>query len=265
VGTAFLVFPNQILKKLPSVDFDRMILAEDRHFFSDFNFHKKKLVFHRACLKYYQEKLTKCCRVSYFDHGKLQQYNGIGSYLAEKKIDHVYLYDPVDHELESRIKRELTEAGIDFTFLESELFICSKAELKEYFGGRKHFSMNSFYIRQRKRLEILTHEGKAEGGKWSFDKENRLNLKSDVKLPQLSYPKSNKFIKEAIDKIHSVPPKIINGKEVKVLIGLTGVAVSNYPEFARYLIENGIDYIGLDPDPESFLSMRQCIIDIEKK
>jgi len=73
-----------------------------------------------------------------------------------------------------------------------------------------------------------------------------------------------KFIKEAIDKIHSVPPKIINGKKVKVLIGLTGVAVSNYPEFARYLIENGIDYIGLDPDPESFLSMRQCIIDIEK-
>ncbi|UCH95176.1 MAG: phosphoenolpyruvate synthase, partial [Candidatus Aminicenantes bacterium] len=73
-----------------------------------------------------------------------------------------------------------------------------------------------------------------------------------------------KFIKEAIDKIHSVPPKIINGKEVKVLIGLTGVAVSNYPEFARYLIENGIDYIGLDPDPESFLSMRQRIIEMEK-
>lgn len=74
-----------------------------------------------------------------------------------------------------------------------------------------------------------------------------------------------KFIKEAIDKVHSVPPKIIAGKEVKVLIGLTGVAVSNYPEFARYLIENGIDYIGLDPDPESFLTMRQHILEIERE
>ncbi|MBI5207106.1 MAG: phosphoenolpyruvate synthase, partial [Candidatus Firestonebacteria bacterium] len=74
-----------------------------------------------------------------------------------------------------------------------------------------------------------------------------------------------KFIKEAIDKIHSVPHKIINGKEVKVKIGLTGVAVSNYPEFARFLIENGIDYIGLDPDPESFLSMRERILEIERE
>ncbi len=74
-----------------------------------------------------------------------------------------------------------------------------------------------------------------------------------------------KFIKEAIDKIHSVPPKIINGKKVKVLIGLTGAAVSNYPDFARYLIESGIDYIGLDPDPESYLAMRQHILEVERE
>lgn len=74
-----------------------------------------------------------------------------------------------------------------------------------------------------------------------------------------------KFIKEAIDKVHAVPPKIINGKEVKVKIGLTGVAVSNYPEFARFLIESGIDYIGLDPDPESFLGMRQRILEMERE
>lgn len=201
--TAYLVFPNQLFKKIPSVDFDRVILIEAGRFFSDFHFHKKKLVFHRACLKYYQDMLKKSCRVSYLEHGKLRDNNSIGSYLLGNNIDQVYLYDPVDHELKKQIMKDLNEAGVGFTFLESELFICCEADLKEHFQGLDHFSMNSFYIRQRKNLNILVHDGKAEGGKWSFDKENRLKLKSNVKVPQLNYPKSNKFIKEAVGYVNS--------------------------------------------------------------
>jgi deoxyribodipyrimidine photolyase-related protein len=54
---AFIILPNQITKSLPSKKFDRIVLVEDSHFFSDFSFHKKKLVFHRASLKYYQSLL----------------------------------------------------------------------------------------------------------------------------------------------------------------------------------------------------------------
>lgn len=74
-----------------------------------------------------------------------------------------------------------------------------------------------------------------------------------------------KFIKEAIDKIHALPPKIVNGKELKIQIGLCGVAVSTYPDFARFLVASGIDFIGLEPEANIFLDMRQRILEIEQE
>lgn len=198
-----LIFPNQLFKQLPNTNPDRVILLEDRRFFSDFNFHKKKLVLHRASLKYYQKHLEKRYKVSYIEHNELLCQNSLGRYLTKEKIHRVYLFDPVDHELQKRLKNELNEAGIAFTMLESELFICSNAELKKQFKGNDHLSMNSFYIRQRKNLNILLENGKAKGGKWSFDAENRLKLAKNTQVPQLSRPKSSRFAKEAISYVDS--------------------------------------------------------------
>ena len=59
--------------------------------------------------------------------------------------------------------------------------------------------MTSFYIAQRKRLGILLNKGKPEGGKWTFDTENREPLPATVTIPQSTFPASNAYVNEAID------------------------------------------------------------------
>ncbi|MBM4103151.1 MAG: hypothetical protein FJ263_03750 [Planctomycetes bacterium] len=198
MAKAFIVLPNQLVKSLTPNASEHIILAEHSHFFSDFNFHKMKLVFHRASLKYYQQLLEKKKhRVSYLNSKSLSQSAGLGGWLKNNNLNQVLLYDPVDHDLKASLEKIFKKASIEFEFLSNPLFICQDTYLRDFFCDKEHYSMNSFYISQRKKLDILLDNGKPKGGKWSFDKENRQKLKKDVKIPQISYPKTNKFIEEA--------------------------------------------------------------------
>ena len=46
-------------------------------------------------------------------------------------------------------------------------------------------------------------------------------------------------------------------------IGICGQAPSDYPEFAEFLVENGIDSISLNPD--SVIKMMKIVAEKEKK
>jgi pyruvate,water dikinase len=52
-------------------------------------------------------------------------------------------------------------------------------------------------------------------------------------------------------------------KERGKYIGICGQAPSDYPEITRFLVEEGIDSISLNPD--SLLKMRQVVNEIEKQ
>jgi deoxyribodipyrimidine photolyase-related protein len=51
----------------------------------------------------------------------------------------------------------------------------------------------------RVKLNILINKGKPEGGKWSFDSENRLSLPKGIEIPDLPKVKNNEYIEEAIN------------------------------------------------------------------
>jgi len=56
------------------------------------------------------------------------------------------------------------------------------------------------------------------------------------------YDENNEAVKELIRRVIKV------GKEKHIKVGLCGQAPSDYPEFARFLVEEGIDSISLAPD-----------------
>jgi len=56
---------------------------------------------------------------------------------------------------------------------------------------------------------------------------------------------------------------IQTAKENNRKIGICGQGPSDYPEFARFLVEQGIDSISLNPD--TVLSTRLEIADMEKQ
>lgn len=52
-------------------------------------------------------------------------------------------------------------------------FLLSRSEFEAWAGARKHLRMADFYAWMRKKTGYLVKGGQPEGGKWSFDTENR--------------------------------------------------------------------------------------------
>ena len=92
MSKGFIILPNQLFKSLPASKTAQVVLVEAFGLFLDYKFHKKKLIFHRASLKYYQSFLEqKKYKVHYLDYGTLSKPSGLGSWLKKKKINQVTL------------------------------------------------------------------------------------------------------------------------------------------------------------------------------
>lgn len=162
--TVNLIFPNQLFEDLSLISKkNKTILVEDSEFFTKYNFHKNKLVLHRASMKFYEKYLLKNgFEIEYIEFNK----NWI-KILKEKRIDEIITYELNNFELEEKIKK----AGFKVSFIKSPMFLCSNQEFEEFFSSKTHFSQTSFYIHMRKKHKILLDKNlKPEGGKWTFDK-----------------------------------------------------------------------------------------------
>lgn len=83
-----------------------------------------------------------------------------------------------------------------------------------------------------------------------------LGLDRDSPLVAHLYDERNEAVKQMIRLL------IIQAKQKKVKVGICGQAPSDFPEFAKFLVEEGIDSISVTPD--SFLKTVKAISDIEK-
>ena len=199
---AVCIFPHHLFEDHPCIKKERIIfLIEDRRFFSDFRFHKQKLVFHRSCLKNYQEYLEKQGHKTCYIEGNLE------SIFDHAKIQSLHVVEPDDVELEKRLKAAVHRHHIQLEILETPLFLTTQKEFASLFKNKKHFSCDTFYIYQRKKMNLLIDErGKPYGGKWSFDKENRKKLPKSVKTPHPVCFGKNAFVKYAIDYVQKKYP-----------------------------------------------------------
>jgi deoxyribodipyrimidine photolyase-related protein len=170
-----LLLPNQLFAEIPKILFDKIILYEHPAFFTDFKFHKSKLLYHRVTMKsyfnYLQKKFKSNADITYIDFNKKYTKDILN------KNNHLYFYDPVDHSIE----KELKKINSNYTMMDSILFIETIDELKSFATNKKKFTHNSFYIWQRRKLNLLLSNNKPVGGKWSFDVENRLKFPDDYK------------------------------------------------------------------------------------
>ncbi len=176
----YLILPHQLFD--PKRFFhkgDHVVLYEHPWYFKQFPYHKKKLLFHRAAMKAYQDELR--------DYGITVDYVPFGEKPNYKKG--MRAFDPIDHEVLRELEKKVE-------ILDSPLFLTKKSEIKELLGGEKHLSMASFYMKQRKRFDIMMQGGKPEGGKWSYDVENRKKVPKGVRLVSYTPPKESPLLKK---------------------------------------------------------------------
>ena len=196
-----LIFPNQLYLESPLLDNGHEIfLVEEWLFFKQYNFHKQKIAFHRASMKYYQDYLeAKKIKVHYIDSSNaLSDIRKLIRDMEGKEVTDIHLLDPTDNWVEKRIHS--TTDSIQFHISTNLQFINTKEELSSFFRkDKKSFFQTTFYKQQRKKRGILLDANQEPiGGKWTYDTENRKKYPKGKVPPNIHFPGPSKYWEEAV-------------------------------------------------------------------
>lgn len=194
---AIIIFPHQLFKKNPILKKERVtFLIEAPRYFTDFSFHKTKLMLHRASMKAYADYLEKKgYQVFYID---IHKWNTLFNILKKKKFNVIHYIDPVDIPFENDFLKKIKILSRTILKYETPAFLSPTDWLKKIFEKKDSYFMQPFYVKQRKRLNILlTKNKKPLGGKWSYDDQNRKTIPENLTIPKLWTPKVDVYVKEA--------------------------------------------------------------------
>ncbi|MBO9703822.1 MAG: cryptochrome/photolyase family protein [Sporocytophaga sp.] len=200
MNQAFLIFPHQLFE----INFNRkknqlFCLIEEPLLFTQFKFHKQKLVFHRASMKAYEQQLiSKGFKCIYLEQVKFSDTETLFKELIKNEITQITYIDPIDDWLSIRIEKNAAIYSIKTVIENSPMFLNTTRNLEDYFSNNR-FHMADFYSHERKRLDLMIDNGKPRGGKWSYDNENRKKLPKNHRPPIIHFPHTNTFVKEAVD------------------------------------------------------------------
>ncbi|MCE7068023.1 cryptochrome/photolyase family protein [Dyadobacter sp. CY326] len=190
-----LIFPHQLFHEHPAVAVGRdVVLVEEHLFFNQFSFHKHKLLFHRASMLEYKKHLESLkINVHYIeaqeDHADVRKLIPV---LKTKGVAEIYYADVTDNWLQKRLANAAQKNQIALTQFDTPMFLNSQEELEMYFMNKKRYFQADFYTVQRKKNRILVDDkGEPEGGKWSFDTENRLKFPKKQLPPIIQFPDTN--------------------------------------------------------------------------
>lgn len=167
----FLILPHQLFDKKYLDKNNKYHLYEHPQYFKKYKFNKKKLILHRASMKYYYDYLKKNdFNVKYIDFDE------------KPKLSKYQLFDPID-------KLKLTG---EYELIDSPNFLLNHELHEAYREKTDKFMFTAFYMWSKKQLDIYpTLKSK--------DAMNRDRYKDDIKIPKLPTNKSDqKYIKSAI-------------------------------------------------------------------
>ena len=145
-----LVFPHQLFKESPLIDNgNSFIIVEEELFFNQFNFHKQKIAYHRATMKFYQHFLEKLGRKVEYIESHSRTHEGVSDvlqYIAQKRIDQVHVINPVDNWLDRRLAEGSEYNDIEIIYHESPMFLNSTTDLDRFFKASKKKILSNRFL-----------------------------------------------------------------------------------------------------------------------
>lgn len=197
---AALIYPHQLFDDHPALkDVDEVILVEEPLLFTQYRFHRQKLILHRASMDRYAERLRRQgWQVRRIEIRELPDTAATAGWLKRHRVKRVRYVDPCDDWLSTRLADALRMAGISAEVIDDPHFLTPRSVIDEFVRGRKRLFFTEFYIAQRRRLNVLlTPSGEPVGGKWSFDPENRKRLPRQLPIPARLRPAESAVVRAA--------------------------------------------------------------------
>ncbi len=144
--------------------------------------HAKKLLLHKASMVVYSEDKE----LEIVDSYESLDLTGFSDIVVCRLVDDV---------LERRLGDYCEANGMGLIELETPGFVTPSAWGRDFFEGKKKPFMKTFYQAQRKRMGVLVDdEMQPEGGRWSYDDENR--KKFPLKAVPPGDPKVHQTVRE---------------------------------------------------------------------
>jgi deoxyribodipyrimidine photolyase-related protein len=177
------ILPNQLFehKYIPK-ETEAIVLWEHPSFFTKYKFNKKKLLLHRASMKYYFDKLPNYIKKEYIDFN-----------VKHSKPKQAFYFDPINK----------VETFIDNKYmLESPNFFIPKNMLLDIYDKKKSKSISFtryFYPRCKQHVDFLQNTS-------STDNQNRQSFTEDldIKVPNNKLDNdSKKYVFEAIQYVNT--------------------------------------------------------------
>jgi len=210
MAAATIIFPHQLFKTHPAIQKGQPVyLVEEWLFFKQYNFHKQKLVLHRASMKRYADYLTQQkIEVEYIDsNNKLSDIRQLVAHLAEAKTKTIEYADVADNWLRRRLVSSCKKHGIKLKEFNTPNFLNTLDGVKAFFDKKKTYFQTAFYIEQRKQRNILLDaSGNGIGGQWSYDADNRLKYPKTEKPPVVHVAKEDGYVREAKEYVEQFYP-----------------------------------------------------------
>lgn len=231
-----LIFPTQLFKDIRLLINKEVYLIEEPIYFTNFNFHKLKLAYHRAAMKYYYDYLKKNkIKVKYFDFKNITD-----KFYREITSNKIYIYDPIECELLNKLQHIYKDKLFILPTLNFLVYPDIKLLKDKIF--KTGYSFKKFYIYYRKKFNILLKSDKSPiGDKWSFDEDNRKKIPTGLPLPQLPKIINNKYTREATIYINTYFKN--NYGEINFIYPITHKESNQwFYSFLKYKLDNFGDY-----------------------
>ena len=185
------LFSEKYLEKYRKDHF--FFMAEDYQLCTYEKHHKQKILLFLSCMRSHADRLKKNkFKLEYSSiedkSFKLDYTEKLKKIIKAKKIKEISSFEIEDKFFENKINNFLKKEKIKWNIIQTPMFLNSREKFKDYLSKSKKPFMAVFYKETRRDLNILMKkDGNPEGGKWSFDEENRNKLPKNISIPK--FPK----------------------------------------------------------------------------
>lgn len=168
---------------------DAILMTSSARDLTRYCFHKKKIVFFTSALRHLHDDLrAEGFEVDFYPLGMRRDASDQGKTIASsiKKFgpERIVVCTPNHYETAQLIASWEARFRLPVEIREDDSFICSDDEFVRWAGGRSKLVAEDFYRFMRKKTGLLmTADGRPEGGRWNFDRDNRKRARPGRAFP----------------------------------------------------------------------------------
>ena len=201
-----LLLGDQLFDGLPGMPVNVPIwMREDGGLLSSTKHHKQKLVLFFSAMRHFAVNRSDVIYHRFDPLDRRTYLTSLEDAIAELRVTELYVYRPAD---EFILREVFSQLSVNVHLIDNPMFLVSLRDWQEYRDAHSRLLMNDFYICQRKKHRYLVDTNKLpEGGKWSFDAENRRKLPKNVIPPVVESSQLDQMTREVIQEVDLHFPK----------------------------------------------------------